>query len=1143
MTDQAQRLQALDPQQSYIVSAPAGSGKTGLITQRLLKLLCSVQNPEEILCITFTKKAAAEMSSRVHSALQNAAYQPRPTDDFQAQTWDLAAAALARNTEQSWGLLEMPARLRIQTIDSFCRYVASQFALETSLGELPEPMDNPESMYQAAARSLLEAVEEDSETAQQLQLLVAHTGNDLSRCEKLLADMLPKRDQWLPYIFGVKDNRQYFQQVVEQTIYDHLMQLETALAPIAGELIAMADFAAQHLPEDSASTLSQLAGIDQLPEPSLEGIAKWKALLSLLVTADKDPSPRKTITKAQGFPSDQKQAKARMLELLDWYRDQPAVHELVVNCCYLPDAETDQSQQALVDALGHLLPLLAGLLNKLFVEHSSCDYTAIMLASLQALEQSSEDQTISDITLRLDYQLQHILVDEFQDTSSSQIALIEHLIAGWQPDDGRTLFLVGDAMQSLYRFRNANVGLFLNAQRYPIGSVQCLPLSLETNFRSQGGIIDWVNKAFCRAFPSEPDSSRGAIPYSPSVAFKRAEHDQAVEFYGFSAEHRDLYQQAEAQHIANQCQTLSTQHPEQSIAVLVRSRNLLKTIVPALRQANLNWQAIDITPLASRMPVVDMLTLTRALISPADRIAWLALLRAPFCGLSLADLLVISNTGDVSRKKPEAILNRLEKMTGSNATSKLSQQGQLILARIAPVILAAWHDRGRDNLRNSVESLWTALGGPATINSSNDLTDVRTYLDLLEKWQVAGRVPDWDGFQQAADKLYAAPSPVPADDKSTPVIQIMTIFKAKGLEFDHVFLPGLANTSGQNDKPLLRWHEQVDEHNQASLMMATLGAHDEEDDSVYRYLKYQEKVKSRLENTRILYVAATRAIRKLYLYGKLSPTKTGYKTPSRGTLLAPIWKTIENGIEADIYHVTTLEGSLEQAAISPETSTNRPPKSHSLRRLPADFRSQTVPVTGMSTGLEALTAASNPQAKPEAAETMTARHLGTVLHRSLKQIANEGTEHWPQQRRSRLITSWTAQLKQLGTVASEQDLQLLTRAVETMVADPRGQWILQQHPQAQSEQPLGYLHSETHSISTSIIDRTFIDQGIRWIIDYKMAQPGPAESEQDFTHRQSRQYQAQLTHYADLYRRMENKPVKCALYFPLIPMFIEVSAI
>jgi len=118
----------------------------------------------------------------------------------------------------------------------------------------------------------------------------------------------------------------------------------------------------------------------------------------------------------------------------------------------------------------------------------------------------------------------------------------------------------------------------------------------------------------------------------------------------------------------------------------------------------------------------------------------------------------------------------------------------------------------------------------------------------------------------------------------------------------------------------------------------------------------------------------------------------------------------------------------------------------------------------------------------------------------------------------------------------------LTRAVEAMLTDPRGQWILQQHDQAQSEQPLGYLQNESNSIATSIIDRSFIDNGVRWIIDYKMAQPGLDESKQDFADRQIVQYQSQLAHYAELYRRMENIPVKCALYCPLIPMFIEVSA-
>ncbi|MBT4591444.1 MAG: UvrD-helicase domain-containing protein, partial [Porticoccaceae bacterium] len=155
VADQALRSQALDTERSFIVSAPAGSGKTGLITQRVLRLLCTVDNPEEILSITFTRKAAAEMASRVHSALQLAAYHPRPDDEYQAETWDLARLAVARDQQRDWNLLDLPGRLRIQTIDGFCRYIASQFALETELGDLSDPGEQPQVHYSAAARSLL----------------------------------------------------------------------------------------------------------------------------------------------------------------------------------------------------------------------------------------------------------------------------------------------------------------------------------------------------------------------------------------------------------------------------------------------------------------------------------------------------------------------------------------------------------------------------------------------------------------------------------------------------------------------------------------------------------------------------------------------------------------------------------------------------------------------------------------------------------------------------------------------------------------------------------------------------------------------------------------------------------------------------
>ena len=1126
--DSAARLHALDPQQSFIVSAPAGSGKTGLITQRVLRLLTTVEQPEQILCITFTRKAAGEMASRIHGALHQAANSPCPEDEYQAQTWQLAAAAVERSNQLGWNLTAMPGRLRIQTIDGFCRYIASQFALETKIGVLPEPSENPQVHYQAAARSLLADLEEDSDTGRHLGVLLAHTGNNLERCEQLLSELLGKREQWLPLIFQAANNQSYFQAVVEQLVGETLIDLESVLQPIAGELVELADFAATHVPAEKNSPLVLLQGLVELPDHSFHGLAQWKALLSLLVT--KDRKPRKSITVAEGFPANEKPTKARMLGLLDWCRDNAGLQEQINSVLFLPETDLTEAQQNILNALGYLLPLLAAKLNIIFQQQEQCDYPAITLAALQALEQSPDDGPISDITMRLDYSLRHILVDEFQDTSSSQIQLLEYLLAGWDPDDGRTLFLVGDAMQSLYSFRNANVGLFLQAQQRPVGPVQCQPLSLSTNFRSQLGIIDWVNQSFNIAFPSQADISRGAIPYSHSVAHKDAASNAgAVEFYGFSCEEKQDYDQVEAEQVAATCVDIQSQNPGQSIAILVRGRGHLKAIIPALGRADLSWQAIDINPLKTVMPVMDMLSLTRALLSPADRIAWLAVLRAPFCGLDLGDLLAITNSLQTSGKQPMSILHRLQQLD-SDQDILLSDYARHRLQSVIPALLQAWQSRGRASLRNSVEQLWVKLGGPATLHSSADLNDVRSYLDLLEDWQVAGTVKDWDGFTQAADRLFAAPN---AGEAEQPSIQIMTIHKSKGLEFDHVLLPGLCRTPKSGDRQLLRWQQHIDQQGQQSLIMAPLGAHDEEDDSIYRYLKYEDTVKTGLENTRVLYVAATRAVHKLYLYGQLKPSKTGWQSPGKTTLLGPIWKGIEADITAGTYVVNQVPASNQVVAQQPGLRHKR--------RLAAGFTIAQTPVPTLSTGAEG-NRKSETETQSGSPISSRAKHLGTCIHRTLKQIANEGVPAWPAERLQRLPLTWSAQLKEAGLLVSKEEIGAMSQAISNMLADPKGLWILHQHCQAACEQELGYSSAVSGHGGVSIVDRTFVEDGVRWVIDYKFTAPEMGEQTSGFVQRQVASYQAQMRHYGNLYQHMEQLPVRCALYFPQIPLFVEVVA-
>src|SRR6185437_13966177 len=195
-TDDLARARAIDPNLSIILQAPAGSGKTTVLTQRLLGLLAVVDQPEEILAITFTRRAAAEMRARVLRALRG-----EIADDAQADRMrELAAAALAHSRERGWRLAQDPGRLRIQTIDSFNFRLASQLPVTARAGSELSVSSRPEELYLRAARETLFVAEEDAELGADLELLFDRLDNRWGHVERLLADMLRQRAHWLPHV-------------------------------------------------------------------------------------------------------------------------------------------------------------------------------------------------------------------------------------------------------------------------------------------------------------------------------------------------------------------------------------------------------------------------------------------------------------------------------------------------------------------------------------------------------------------------------------------------------------------------------------------------------------------------------------------------------------------------------------------------------------------------------------------------------------------------------------------------------------------------------------------------------------------------------------------------------------------------------
>src|SRR5690606_31092387 len=176
-------------------------------------------------------------------------------------------------------------------------------------------------------------------------------------------------------------------------------------------------------------------------------------------------------------------------------------------------------------------------------------------------------------------------------------------------------------------------------------------LQLQVNFRSQTAVVDWVNVVFGGAFPAQDDIGRGAVRYSPSSALHQGWPEAGVETLLLGCD-KDAgtpaaaAYQAEAREVLRLIRSLRAEHPEASIAILVRYRSHLGHIIAALREAGIAWNASDIDPLPACPPVRDLLTLCRALLNLADRSSWLALLRTPFVGLPIADLARLSELAD-----------------------------------------------------------------------------------------------------------------------------------------------------------------------------------------------------------------------------------------------------------------------------------------------------------------------------------------------------------------------------------------------------------------------------------------------------------------------------------------------------------------
>jgi ATP-dependent exoDNAse (exonuclease V) beta subunit len=814
---------------------------------------------------------------------------------------------------------------------------------------------------------------------------------------------------------------------------------------------------------------------------------------------------RKSVTKAQGFPTTDKPKKAVVTEVLVSIAGDSELAQLLHGVRVLPPDRYSDEQWSVLLALFRLLPLAVSELKRLFSAEGIADHIEVALNAGAALGSA---EAPGDIALLLDYTVSHVLVDEMQDTSSAQYRMLEALTGGWSQGDGRTLFSVGDPMQSIYRFRNAEVGQFLLARQFGIGRLELDSLVLRKNFRSGSRLVDWFNAVFPDVLAKRNDPMRGAVSYSSAVA---AEHlagkGRVVVHPVFGNEPAE-----EAAVGFAAVREVLAANPDDELAILVRGRNQLPDLLAALRRDGIAYTAIEIDRLTDLPEIIDILALTRAIVHPGDRVAWLGVLRAPWIGLDWTDLHALVNSDRHSTVC--SLLDDAERL------ASMSVGGRQAIDRARPVLERLSRARRSTTLRQHAEECWLQLGGPAALRDVTEIDNVYRFLDLIEMHEVGGTLRDVATLEALLDD-----EKVSSTQRSR--VHVMTMHKAKGLEFDHVMLYGLGRKPGGGQPGVLSWFDIPSEHGEERKVISPIGSRKEvERDPVHRFISATATEKDAHEQGRLLYVACTRAQSSLHLVGNVAVASDGseYRPPRSDSLLIRLWPYVESEYTGAFENWAGTSGAHD------ETTWVAPRR----RRLAEPWElPEVLPLPGPTDRIDT-------ESEHEEVEFYwvgtEARIAGTLVHRWLQLMSDGRVGMDPDEDREAVTLRWLRELgitrAAAGTVAER-----VSRAVEGSLRDERGRWLLRGAGHAELALT-GLYDGEVESI---VLDRVRIDEeGTHWIVDYKTSTHEGGNLE-GFIAAEVRRYTPQLRTYADVYGAWAGVQPRCALYFPLLQEFVEVQ--
>jgi ATP-dependent helicase/nuclease subunit A len=1129
----ARQREASDPSVSAWVSANAGSGKTYVLAQRVIRLLLDGTDPAKILCLTFTKAAAANMANRVFGELSKwASHDDAALDEAikQIGVKSVDAALRARARRLFAQALETPGGLKVQTIHAFCTRLLHQFPFEANVAARFEVLD------ERAQNELLDRT--------RLAVLLEAAASPQSETGRALAAATA----------GVADSS--FVQVIDEAVRQR-EKISAWIAPAGGVDAAMADLcgALEISPGDTIENIDE-----QMVNGPIFPPADWAAVAKLCAassTRDQEQARRlKTASDATGearklaylsiFFTDKETPRAAVITAT-LAKQHPAVAELLSR--EQGRLETLQERRRAVICRDNTSALLT-IANQVIVRYRAekerrgvLDYEDLISLTLDLLSRVEA----AWVHYKLDLGIDHVLVDEAQDTSPRQWEIIERLVSEFTAGKGaregrnRSIFAVGDEKQSIFSFQGAAPDAFAKMWRsfkraYEAAEQPLVPIEFKYSFRSLQVILDAVDTVFKRPEAySGLTAETAQIPTAHTAV--RANAPGHVEIWPleepsakpeikpwdapFDATTEDNPRITLASKIAAAVKTWLARGDSiaeegqrrrvepRDILILVRQRGaLFEAIIRALKNAGIAVAGADRLVLTEHIAVMDLMALADALLLPDDDLALATVLKSPLFGLDDNDLFALAHarTGtlrEALRASGDRRFIAASEKLDAHERAALTETPFVFYSRV----LGA--ERGRARI---LERL-----GTEAIDALDEFLDLALEYERRE-------IPSLQGFVQW---LRSANAEIKRDmEMGRNEVRVMTVHGAKGLEAPIVILADTvtppAGPSQRQPKLLALPAGDAAPGAPDRLIWA---ARKQDDSSLMATARTAAATAAEHEYRRLLYVAMTRAADRLIICGargeKAIPENCWYKLVTEA-LAADAREVAADHGDGDVlrWSKTADEEAAPAAALPPRSAIS----------LPGWLGQPAAPASNAKSISPSFDERASGQDSLARKDRQRAMARGTITHRLLQSLPALAPE--------RRVAAAQNYLARAASQFSPDERDTMLRQAQTVIDDPRFAALFA--PGGRTEVSIaGNLVTDAGQkiVVNGQIDRLVVTESEVIIADYKTNRPAPRSPDAV-----PDSYRRQLALYRNVLMKVyPGRTVRCLLVWTDVPDLMELS--